>query len=54
MTSHGRAPIISTRLDDPKVERLLATKGVIVLATVQPDGAPLAMPTWCCSSPRPP
>jgi PPOX class probable F420-dependent enzyme len=28
------------------VQRFLATKHVVVLATVQPDGSPLAMPMW--------
>jgi PPOX class probable F420-dependent enzyme len=34
------------QLDDPKIERFLATKDVVVLATAQADGAPLAMPMW--------
>ena len=33
-------------LDDPKIQRFLDTKEVVVLATVQPDGAPLAMAMW--------
>jgi PPOX class probable F420-dependent enzyme len=33
-------------LDAPEVQRFLATKHVVVLATVQPDGSPLAMPMW--------
>jgi len=33
-------------LDEPRVQRFLATKEVAVLATVQHDGAPLAMPMW--------
>src|SRR5512145_642424 len=33
-------------LRDPAVERFLATKHVVVLATAQPGGAPLAMPMW--------
>ena len=33
-------------LDEPRVQRFLATREVVVLATVQPDGAPLAMPMW--------
>jgi PPOX class probable F420-dependent enzyme len=28
------------------IQRYLATKEVVVLATLQPDGAPLAMPMW--------
>ena len=33
-------------LDDPAVQRFLAGKDVVILATVQPDGSPLAMPMW--------
>lgn len=33
-------------LGEPKVQQYLATKEVVVLATVQPDGAPLAMAMW--------
>lgn len=33
-------------LADPRVQQYLATKEVVVLATVQPNGAPLAMPMW--------
>jgi PPOX class probable F420-dependent enzyme len=33
-------------LDRADVQRFLATRHVVVLATVQPDGAPLAMPMW--------
>jgi PPOX class probable F420-dependent enzyme len=39
------------RLDDPKVQRFLATKEVALLATLQPDGAPLAMPMWFLHDP---
>ena len=38
-------------LDQPDVQRFLATKHVVVLATVQPDGAPLAMPMWFLHDP---
>ncbi len=31
---------------DAAIQRYLATKEVVVLATLQPDGAPLAMPMW--------
>lgn len=31
---------------DARIQRFLATKDVAILATVQPDGAPLAMPMW--------
>jgi PPOX class probable F420-dependent enzyme len=30
----------------PRVQRFLATKEVALLATIQGDGAPLAMPMW--------
>ncbi|HET7341968.1 MAG TPA: pyridoxamine 5'-phosphate oxidase family protein [Methylomirabilota bacterium] len=33
-------------LDDPRVQRFLATREIAVLATLQPDGAPLAMAMW--------
>ena len=33
-------------LTDPRIQAFLATKDVVVLATAQPDGAPLAMPMW--------
>ena len=33
-------------LDDTRVQGFLATKEVAVLATLQADGAPLAMPMW--------
>ena len=33
-------------LDDTRVQKFLATREVAVLATVQADGAPLAMPMW--------
>lgn len=38
-------------LDDPKIQKFLATKNVAVLATVQPDGAPLAMAMWFLHDP---
>jgi PPOX class probable F420-dependent enzyme len=34
------------RLDDPTVQAYLGTKDVVLLATVNPDGSPLAMPMW--------
>ena len=34
------------RLDDPSIQTFLATREIAVLATLQPDGAPLAMPMW--------
>ena len=35
-----------TDLDDPRVQRFLDGKEIALLATVQADGAPLAMPMW--------
>jgi PPOX class probable F420-dependent enzyme len=37
---------MSTTLADPKIQAFLATKYVVVLATVNPDGSPLAMAMW--------
>jgi PPOX class probable F420-dependent enzyme len=39
-------------LTDPRVQAFLATKEVVVLATVQADGAPLAMPMWFLHDPE--
>ena len=33
-------------LAEPRIQQLLGTRDVVLLATVQPDGAPLAMPMW--------
>src|SRR5262249_16775232 len=38
-------------LDDRSIQAFLATKEVAVLATVQPDGAPLAMAMWFLHAP---
>ena len=38
-------------LDEAPIQRFLATKDVVVLATVQADGAPLAMPMWFLHDP---
>jgi PPOX class probable F420-dependent enzyme len=38
-------------LDDTSVQGFLATKEVAVLATLQADGAPLAMPMWFLHTP---
>jgi len=38
-------------LDDAPIQRFLGTKAVVVLATVQADGAPLAMPMWFVPGP---
>lgn len=35
-----------TTLADAPVQTFLSTKEVVILATTQPDGAPLAMPMW--------
>jgi len=37
---------MAERLGDEHIQRFLATKEVVVLATVQADGSPLAMPVW--------
>jgi PPOX class probable F420-dependent enzyme len=37
---------MSRRLSDEVIQRFLATREVVVLATIQADGAPLAMPVW--------
>jgi PPOX class probable F420-dependent enzyme len=38
-------------LDQAVVQRFLASRYIAVLATVQPDGAPLAMPVWFLHDP---
>ena len=40
-----------TTLGDAPVQRFLDTKEVVVLATVQPDGAPMAMAMWFLHDP---
>lgn len=40
-----------TALADTAVQRFLATRHVVVLATVQADGSPLAMPMWFLPDP---
>ena len=37
---------MSEQLADERIQRFLATKQVLVLATLQADGGPLAMPMW--------
>ena len=37
---------MAERLGDEGIQRFLATKDVVVLATVQANGSPLAMPVW--------
>jgi PPOX class probable F420-dependent enzyme len=39
-------------LADPKIQAFLATKYVVVLATVDPDGSPLAMAMWLLHDPE--
>ena len=34
------------RLADPVIQQFLRTKDVVILSTIQKDGAPLAMPMW--------
>jgi PPOX class probable F420-dependent enzyme len=38
-------------LDQADIQRFLASRYIAVLATVQPDGAPLAMPMWFLHDP---
>jgi PPOX class probable F420-dependent enzyme len=38
-------------LADGRIRAFLASREVVVLATVQPDGAPLAMPMWFLHDP---
>jgi len=40
------SPSRAERLDDPGIQSFLASKEVLVLSTLQPDGSPLAMPMW--------
>ena len=40
---------MSATLADPKIQAFLATKYVVVLATVNPDGSPLTMAMWLLS-----
>jgi PPOX class probable F420-dependent enzyme len=37
--------------DDPQTQRYLATKDIVVLATINPDGAPLITPMWFLHDP---
>ncbi len=39
------------RLADARIQRFLDTKEVVVLATLQPNGTPLAMPMWFLHTP---
>jgi len=38
--------VTARRLGDDDIQRFLATREVVLLATIQADGAPLAMPVW--------
>jgi len=40
-----------TSLKEPQVQTFLANKEIAILATVQADGAPLAMPMWFLHDP---
>ncbi len=42
---------MAERLEDAGIQRFLATKEVVVLTTVQPDGSPLATPVWFLHGP---
>ncbi|MGH7318509.1 MAG: pyridoxamine 5'-phosphate oxidase family protein [Candidatus Rokuibacteriota bacterium] len=42
---------MAERLADARIQAFLATKEVVVLATVQSDGAPLATPMWFLHAP---
>lgn len=37
---------MAERLSDPRIQAFLATKDVVVLATIQAEGAPLLTPMW--------
>jgi nitroimidazol reductase NimA-like FMN-containing flavoprotein (pyridoxamine 5'-phosphate oxidase superfamily) len=39
------------RLADPAIQQFLSTKDVVILSTLQKDGAPLAMPMWFLADP---
>jgi PPOX class probable F420-dependent enzyme len=38
-----------SRLADPAIQQFLSSKEVVILSTLQKDGAPLAMPMWFLS-----
>lgn len=40
-----------TRLADPAIQQFLHSKEVVILATLQKGGAPLAMPMWFVADP---
>lgn len=37
--------------DDPRVQRYLSSKDIVVLATINPDGVPLLTPMWFLHDP---
>jgi PPOX class probable F420-dependent enzyme len=39
-------------LADPRIQAFLATREVVVLSTLEPDGAPFAMAMWCLPDPE--
>ena len=45
------SPREANGLDDARIQTFLATKDVVVLATVQADGSPLAMAMWFLHDP---
>ncbi len=42
---------MAERLSDERIQRFLAGRQVVVLATLQPGGGPLAMPMWFLAEP---
>ena len=42
---------MSEGLGDGRIQQFLATRDVVVLATIQADGSPLAMPVWFLHGP---
>jgi PPOX class probable F420-dependent enzyme len=45
-TTYQEGLRMPTRLADPAVQNFLDNKDIAILATLQKDGAPLAMPMW--------
>jgi PPOX class probable F420-dependent enzyme len=43
---------MSERLADPRIQEYLATKEVVLLATLRADGAPAVMPMWFLHDPE--
>jgi PPOX class probable F420-dependent enzyme len=42
---------MTERLEETRIQRFLATKDIVVLATVEADGSPLATPMWFLHGP---